>query len=191
MRCRPFRILSAASLAAIVAAFPATARVDVTVDADSLNEMIRSMAPDHVDVALAAGRGVTLLLQDLKVTGFDPGAGPNGGVTTSLRLKVPELGLDLPVEPRLTLEMTNAANGAKACVLRFQSVMLNLPLTGPVDVASLLPVLPVMPDSAWIVRSARGDVRVKPSLVDAKTGAKSIRLGFDLQVAPAGGASGR
>jgi hypothetical protein len=175
----------------MAAVFSASARVDVTVDADSLNEMIRSMAPDRVDVALAAGRSVTLLLQDLKVTGFDPAAGPNGGVTTSLRLKVPELGLDLPVEPRLRLDMTSAANGAKACVLRFQSVVLNLPLTGPVDVASLLPALPLMPDSAWIVHSARGDVRVKPSLVEAKTGAKSIRLGFDLQVAPADAASGR
>ena len=187
MRLRPLRFLAAALAAVVSAAAPASARVDVTVDADSLNELIRSMAPDHVDVALAAGRGVTLLLQDLKVTGFDPGAGANGGVTTSLRLKVPELGLDVPVEPRLTLEMSAGANGAKACFLRFQSVVLNLPLTGPVDVASLLPALPVMPDSAWVVHSARGDVRVKPTLVDAKTGAKSIRLGFDLRATPAGG----
>jgi hypothetical protein len=187
VRLRPLRILTAALAAALSAATAASARVDVTVDADSLNELIRAMAPDHVDVALAAGRGVTLLLQDLKVTGFDPGAGANGGITTSLRLKVPELSLDVPVEPRLTLEVTSGANGAKACVLRFQSVVLNLPLTGPVDVASLLPALPVMPDSAWIVRSARGDVRVKPRLVDAKTGAKSIRLGFDLQVGAAAG----
>jgi hypothetical protein len=186
VRLRPLPFLSAALAAALSAASPASARVDVTVDADSLNELIRSMAPDHVDVAVAAGRGVTLLLQDLKVTGFDPGAGANGVVTTSLRLKVPELGLDMPVEPRLTLEMTGGANGAKSCVLRFQSVVLNLPLTGSVDVASLLPALPVMPDSAWIVHSARGDVRVKPTLVDAKTGAKSIRLGFELQVGAAG-----
>jgi len=62
---------------------------------------------------------------------------------------------------------------------------LALPIAGNVDVAPLMPPLPVMPDSSWIVRSARGNVRVKPVLVDAKTGVKSIRFGFDLTVGPA------
>ena len=34
------------------------------------------MAPSTVDVNLAAGRKLTLQLEDLKVTGFDPTAGP-------------------------------------------------------------------------------------------------------------------
>jgi phosphoglycerate dehydrogenase-like enzyme len=42
-----------------------------------------------------------------------------------------------------------------------------------------------MPDAAWVVNSARGKVRVKPSLVDAKTGTKNIRLGFELTIEPA------
>jgi hypothetical protein len=169
---------------ALVAA-PALARVDVTLDAASLNDLLASMAPDRVQIALGASRGVTIQMLDLKVTGFDPAAGPNGGVTTSLRLVVPELGIDVPVTPHLTLDLKDGANGQKACFLRFDKVVLNLPLTGSIDVAALLPPLPVMPETAWTVNSARGKVRVAPSLVDAKTGTKNIRLGFELAVAPA------
>ncbi len=170
-----------------VASFPAPVfgRVDVTLDASSLNALLASMAPDHVDVGLAAGRTLTIRMQDLEVTGFDPTAGPNGGLTTSLRLTVPELGIDIPVAPHLTLEVTTGADGRKSSFLRFDKVVLNLPLTGGIDVAPLLPPLSLMTDTAWIVSSARGKVRVKPQLVDAKTGAKNIRLGFELNVAAA------
>lgn len=168
---------------ALVAA-PALARVDVAIDAASLNDLLASMAPDHIQVGLAGGRGVTIQMQDLKVTGFDPAAGPNGGVATSLRLLVPELGIDVPVTPHLTLDVAAGPNGQKACFLRFDKVVVNLPLTGPVDVAALLPTLPVMPETAWSVNSARGKVRVKPRLLDARTRTNGITLGFDLEVAP-------
>jgi len=180
------RSTAAALTLAALLSLPAAARIDVTLDAEALNGLLASMAPDHVDVGLTAGRSLTILMQDLKVTGFDPAAGPHGGVTTSLRLLVPELGIDVPVEPRLTLEIGDGAGGRKTSFLRFDKVVLNLPLTGAVDVAALLPPLALLPDSAWVVDSARGKVRVKPSLVDARTGAKNIRLGFDLAVTPVG-----
>jgi len=182
---RPLLTAAAFALAALVFA-PAAARIDVTLDADSLNGLLASMAPDHVEVGLSAGRSLTIQMQDLKVTGFDPAAGPNGGLTTSLRLLVPELGIDIPVTPHLTLEIGKGAGGRRASFLRFDKVMLNLPLTGAVDVAALLPPLALMPDTAWVVDSARGKVRVKPDLVDARTGSKNIRLGFELAVEPVG-----
>jgi len=182
---RPLPAATALALATLLFA-PASARIDVTLDADALNGLLASMAPDHVDVALAAGRSLTIQMQDLKVTGFDPAAGPNGGVTTSLRLLVPDLGIDIPVTPHLTLEIGKGAGGRRTSLLRFDKVVLNLPLTGPVDVAALLPPLSLLPDSAWVVDSARGKVRVKPDLVDARTGTKNIRLGFELAIAPAG-----
>lgn len=165
-------------------ASPTLARVDVTLDAASLNELLAGMAPKSVDVPLAAGRGVTIELHDLKVEGFDPAGGANGVILTSLRIKVPELGLDLPVAPRLSVQMKEGAGGARSCFLKFEQVVLALPLTGSVDVAALLPTLPVMPETAWMVNSARGKVRVQPSLLDAKTGAKNLKLGFDLNVTP-------
>jgi hypothetical protein len=181
---RPRSAAAALTLAALIYA-PAFARIDVTLDADSLNGLLASMAPDEVQVGLTAGRSLTIRLQDLKVTGFDPAAGPHGGVLTSLRLLVPDLGIDIPVTPRLTLEIGEGASGRKASFLRFDKVMLNLPLTGPVDVAALLPPLALLPDSAWVVDSARGKVRVKPALVEARTGVKNIRLGFELAIEPA------
>ena len=156
-----------------------------TLDAESLNGLLDSMAPDHVDVGLAAGRGLTIQMKDLKVTGFDPTAGPHGGVATSLRLIVPELGLNVAVAPHLTLEIGDAPGGRKVSRLRFDKVMLQLPLTGAVDIAALLPPLVLMPDTGWLVNSARGKVRVRPNLIDAKTGTKNIRLGFTLDVEPA------
>lgn len=173
-------------LAALLA-LPASGKIDVTVDAESLNGMLQSMAPNTVDVNLAAGRKLTLHLEDLKITGFDPTAGPNGGLTASLRLVVPDLGLDVPVTPHLRLDISESGgNGRKESFLRFDKVVLNLPLTGPVDVASLLPPLTLLPDAAWMVDSARGKVRVRPVLIDGKAGTKNIRLTFDLRLDPAG-----
>ncbi len=171
----------------VAAVSPATARIDVTLDQESLNGLLASMAPDHVEVGLAAGRSLTIQMKDLAVTGFDPAAGPNGGIVASLRVLVPDLGIDLPVTPHLVLEVSDAGGGRKASVLRFDKVLINLPLTGPVDVAALLPPLSLLPDGAWVVNSARGKVRVQPTLVDAKTGAKNIRLGYTLDLAPAEG----
>ncbi|HJQ97980.1 MAG TPA: hypothetical protein VJ826_06665, partial [Candidatus Polarisedimenticolaceae bacterium] len=47
---------------------PAPARVDVTLDAASLNELLAGMAPDQVQVELLAGRAVNIQLHDMKVT---------------------------------------------------------------------------------------------------------------------------
>lgn len=179
----PRRFAVAAAVVALVSV-KAMARIDVTLDAESLNGLLSTMAADHVEIGLAAGRSVTIRMEDLKVTGFDPAAGQYGGVSTSLRLVVPELGIDIPVTPHLTLEITESQGGLKASFLRFDKVVLNMPLTGPVDVAGLLPPVALMPDAGWVVNSARGRVRVKPNLVDAKTGTKNIRLGFTLDITP-------
>src|SRR5262245_55406331 len=87
----------------VLVSVPALARVDVTLDADTLNELLSKMAPDHVPVDLHSGKTLDLQLKDVKVTGFDPAAGPNGGILTSLRLLVPEVGIDTPATPPLTL----------------------------------------------------------------------------------------
>ncbi len=174
----------AAFALAVLLGTPAAARIDLTLDTDALNGLLKAMAPDHVDVPLS-GRTLTMQLKDLKVTGFDPDAGPNGGVMTSLRLVVPDLNLDVPVTPRLSLGSRDDGSGRRVPTLRFDRVMLGLPVMGPIDVAALLPTLQLIPDSGWVVDSARGPMRVVPTLLDAKTGAKNIRLGLDLDIRPA------
>jgi hypothetical protein len=176
-------------LAAVVAASalsPVAARVDVTLDAASLNALLAGMAPEQVQVDLVAGRKVTIELHDLKVEGFDPAAGSNGEILTSVRVKIPELNLDVPVSPRLSVQMRQGEGSMRSCYLKFEKVPLQLPLTGAVDVAPLLPTLPVMTEAAWLIDAARGKVRVKPALIDARTAAKHLRLGFDLKVTAAG-----
>lgn len=170
----------------LLLASPALARVDVTLDKGSLNDLIANMAPERVPVELAAGRSVDLVLHDLTVTGFDPAGGGTGQgyVLTSVRLEVPELGLNVPLTPKLSLQFRDA-NGKKVAYLRFEEVKLMLPVTGPINVAPLLPPLPIIADNAWMVSSARGKVRVEPRLVDARLGANALRLAFDLIVGPA------
>ncbi|MBZ5637298.1 MAG: hypothetical protein LAO51_00925 [Acidobacteriia bacterium] len=176
----------AATMLVLAAASPAAARVDVTLDAGSLNRLLSAMAPQQVRVPLSEGRGVTLEIRDFKVDGFDPTEGEKqeGFVLTSLKLKVPELGLDLPLSPRLSLQV-GEKNGKKFAALRFERVQLPLPITGSVDVAPLLPVLALPTDTSWTVAAQSGNVRVRTVLIEARMGAKNIRLSFDLEAAPA------
>jgi hypothetical protein len=173
-------ILTALLLAGAVS--PAPARVDVTLDATSLNELIQAMAPSEVRVPLTEGRSVKLQISDLQVNGFDPTEGQKqeGFVLTSCRLKVPELGLDLPLAPRLSLQLGDR-NGKKIAYLRFEKVPVPLPITGSVDLAPLLPVLSLPTDTAWTVAADSGNVRVRTVLTEARMGAKNLRLTFDLE----------
>ena len=174
------------TLLLLVAVYPAAARVDVTLDAASLNDLLTVMAPNEVRVPLTEGRSVTLQLHDLKVTGFDPTEGQKqeGFVLTSVRLKVPELSVDMPLTPRLSLQVADK-NGKKVAFLRFEKVLVPLPFTGSVDVAPLVPVLPLPTDTSWTVAAESGNVRVRTVLTEARMGAKNIRLTFDLEAAKA------
>src|SRR5262245_24950429 len=179
------RLVLASAIAAASVLSPVAARVDLTLDAASLNELLAGMAPDKVQVDLVAGRKVTIELHDMKVEGFDPGAGSNGEILTSVRVKIPELGVDVPVTPRLSVQMRQGDGATRSCYLKFEKVPIQMPLTGAVDVAPLLPTLPVMTEAAWMIDAAKGKVRVKPSLIDARTAAKHLRIGFDLDVTAA------
>ncbi len=177
-----------AALALLLGAFlssAAHARVDVTLDAESLNELLPAMAPRQVSVPLAQGRGVTLLLRDLRVRGFDPTAGEDkeGFLLTSLRLVVPELGIDTPVEPQVSLRVAER-EGRKHAYLKFEKVPIALPLTGSVDIGPLLPTLPLLVETSWSVATAGGDVHVRAILREARMGARNLRLTFDLEAAP-------
>src|SRR5262245_42289536 len=181
----------ALALVAVAAVTICPASVDVTLDADSLNSLLVSLAPSTINVPLAAGRSVTLEMQNLHVTSFDPAAAGNGSqglIQTALQLKVPELGIDVPVTPTLSLQVRET-EGKRVCYLRFEKVEVPMPLTGTVNVAPLLPLLPIHSDrTAWTVQGSRGNVRVQPRLLDAKLGTKNLRLTFDLDLAPASGA---
>lgn len=165
----------------------ARARGDVTLDAESLNRLLSVMTPRKIDVPLFQGARVTLELDDLRVNGFaaaEGGADGRGYILTSLRLRIPELGLETPLEPRLSIHIRER-RGATSCQLRFDQVRITLAGGASVDVAPLLPALPLLTDTAWIVESAGGPVRVRTRLVDARTGVKALRLSFEVEAEPA------
>lgn len=183
---RSLALLATLALPLAALSTPAAhAKVDVTLDVESLNEILPAMAPRQVSVPLAQGRGVTLLLQDLRVRGFDPTAGEDkeGFLLTSLRLVVPELGIDAPVEPQLSLRV-GERQGRKHAYLKFEKVPIALPLTGSVDIGPLLPTLPLLVDTSWSVATAGGNVHVRAILREARMGARNLRLTFDLEAAP-------
>ena len=53
-----------------------------------------------------------------------------------------------------------------------------------------LPPLPLIAKTSWIVGTARGDIRIVPTLMEAKVGTKMLRLGFDLVITPVATAPG-
>jgi hypothetical protein len=187
------RRTAAASLVLAVASILSPgpkAAVDVTLDAPALDSILAALAPAKVVVPLPSGPSVTLRMDDLHVISFDPNAGDGsaGHILTALRLKVPELGIDVPVRPRLSLQV-RSVDGKRTCYLRFEKVEIPMPITGSVNVAPLLPLLPIHSDqAAWIVAGSQGNVRVQPRLVDAKLGQQNLRLSFDLEFDPVAGA---
>lgn len=172
------------------AATASHARVEVTLDADTLTKVLSAVMPPTVMVTLPTGHQLALELQDFRVRGFDPaaGAGGRGHVLTSIRLKVPALGLDLALEPRLSLQVSEEG-GEKVCVLRFEKMEVPLPVTGALDVSVLIPSLRVPTDAAWTVPVSEKELRVKSRLVETRMGTEALRLGFDLDVAPVAAAA--
>lgn len=174
------------SLALAGATAPASlARVEVTLDAETLNEFLSAVTPPRVLLPLPSGKEIALELHDLHVNGFDPAAGSNGRghVLTSVRVGIPALGLEFPLEPKLSLDVAEE-NGSRICILRFERVEVLLPVTGALDISSLLPPYRVPAEAAWTMTMRQGDVQVKSRLVQTRMGADALRFGFDLEMSP-------
>ena len=161
------------------------ARVEITLDAETLNDFLSAVTAPRVILPLPSGKEIALELRDLHVNGFDPAAGSNGRghVLTSVRVGIPALDLEFPLEPRLSLDVQEE-NGSKVCILRFEKVEVLLPVTGVLDISALLPPYRVPAEAAWTVTMRQGDVQVKSRLVQTRTGADALRFGFDVEMAP-------
>jgi hypothetical protein len=163
---------------------PAPARVEVTLDAPTLTAFLETVTPPTVILPLPSGKEIAMELRGLRVNGFDPAGGKNGKglVLTSLRLAIPALGIELPLEPKLALDVVTE-DGIKNCVLRFEKLSIPLPLTGTLDVSPLLPTFRVPTDAEWVIPMRQGDVGVKSRLVETRMGSEAIRFAFDLDMA--------
>jgi hypothetical protein len=138
-----------------------------------------------VPVPITPQKVLTVRLEDLVVTGFDPGAGENGQgfILTSVRLHLPDLGMNIPVEPRISLNVIEQSDES-LLELRFETVEFNVPLAGAVNIASLLPPMRYPTDNMWLLAGARGDVPIASRLKKVEMGRESLRFVFDVDVQP-------
>ncbi len=178
------------SLCAIVTfglgpAAPAGAGATLGLDLETLNELLPALSAGEIAVPLGGGRPVGVLLENLRVTGLDPAtdSGP-GHILTSMRVRIPQLGLDLPVEPRLSLRVVQQ-EAVSVLELRFEKVEVNVALVGTLDIAAFLPPLRFPAESLFHIDGAAGAVRVRSRLTGVEMGRNVVRLGFDLDATEA------
>lgn len=164
---------------------PLRAAASVSFDIEMLNRLLPALAPKQVDVPLAVGRSMTVQLEDLKVTGFDPAAGRGsiGYILTSVRVRAPQLGLIAPLSPRMSLQVAQVG-ADKFLELRFEELQLELPLGATVDLASFLAPLRFTAENISKVAGAEGDVRIHTRITDVKMGTQALRLEVDFSVLP-------
>jgi len=159
----------------------AFARAELTLDAPTLTQVLAALTPPQVPVRLPAGGQVMLQISDLKVTGFDPAAaGGIGELLASMRLQAPDFGIDVQLQPRVALTVQEK-NGTRYAVARFQNVQIPMPLTGGrVDVASLIPVIPIQADHLFSIPGAGTDATLRSRLAGVTMGTTALRLEFDV-----------
>jgi hypothetical protein len=176
-------------LAAILAAPATSAGVSITLDAQAINELLPALAVDDFVVPLAAGASMTLRVESLEVTAFEPAAAGSGSgrILTAARIGAPQLGLSLPVRPALSLHVVRD-QGAGALELRFERAELTLPLRGTIDVGPFLPRLRLPADNVWQLPVGSEEVEVHSRLTGVTTGENGLRFEFEVDVpaAPAG-----
>jgi hypothetical protein len=169
---------------AVVAPTPARAGVEMVLDAEALTELLTIVGPSKVAVGMAPGATVEIQLEDMKVTGFDPkGNAGLGHLLTQVRLRAPEIGLDVRVTPRVALELRKN-EGLSFCYVRFEDVKIPMPW-GTLDAGPLLPAVPVRADHVFEVVTSEGTGGLRSKLVNATMNATSLRLTFDLEAAAA------
>ena len=166
---------------------PVQAGVTVGIDAETLNELLPAMTLQAIDVPLAAGRSLRVHIEDLQVRGFAPGAADGGTdrILTSVTLRVPALGLTLPVEPEMSLVVVSDS-GVSMVELRFDEVRIPLPL-GSVNAAPFLEPLRFPADEVFLIAGNRGDVAVRSRLSTIEMELEVVRFEFDVQLAEIAG----
>lgn len=180
-------IRASAAVAALCLLGTGAARAEVAIEVDkaTLNRILAEVALDRVAVPVSPQRTLTVGLEDLVVTGLDPagGEGGQGYILTSMVLRVPDLGLSLRVEPRISLNVVEQ-DGEALLELRFERVPLNVPLAGAINLAPLIPPLRYPTDNVWLLAGARGDVPITSRLSRIRMGREALRFVFEVDVQP-------
>jgi len=168
-----------------IAVSPVWAGMTVGFDIRTLNDVLPALTASEIEVPLSEDSTIGVVLENMQVTGLEPGVGENGSghILTSMRVRVPQLGLDLPVESKLSLHVAREGSG-DLLELRFDEVEINLPLAGSIDIAAFLTPLQFPAENVWRVEGAEGDIRVHAKLSGIDMGLNVLRFEFDLVAMP-------
>ena len=174
------KLIGSLLLSTLAATAPLAAGVTIGFDVETLNEVLPALSASEITVPLSEKRSIGIRLVDMQVTGLDPTAGGTGHILTAMRVQVPSFGINLPVEPHLSLHVAEGPNGS-VLEMRFEQVSIALPLAGSIDVAPFLPPLRFPAENLWLVAGVEGNVRVKSRLSTIDMGLKIVRFELDLE----------
>ena len=177
------KVLGWSLLGLIVATTPLSAGVTVAFDAPTLNELLPALTLEEVAVPITESRSIRASFEELVVRGFSPGSGADGAdrILTSVKVRVPALGLSLDLEPAMSLAVVEE-EGRRLLELRFEDVGIPLPLAGSIDAAPFLTPLRFPADEVFLLEGSRGDVAIHSQLARVEMDAKVLRFEFDLEV---------
>ncbi len=141
------------------------------------------MSVTEIEVPLSAESTVTVELHDLRVLGFDPSPDPNtpGAILTAVRVVSPEMGLEVPLEPRIAVDVVREGETSNL-ELRFEDLGLKIPFVGQINLARLVPPMRYPADNVFLIDGAQGDVPVTSRLRSIHMGRNAIRFELELQV---------
>jgi len=164
---------------------PVLAGTRLTFDLETLNRVLPALSASQVEVAITSQRSRVVELHEMEVVALEPGVdGAAGRIATRLRVKVPALGLDVPLEPKLLLEIVER-NGLGELQLRFDQVAIKIPLVGKIDLAPMLPPMLFPADNLWAIEGAEGNVTLRSRVT--RIGMDRSELQFEFEIDTVGG----
>jgi hypothetical protein len=183
-RIRPstLAIAALAACAALLLTPPAQATGTFGVDVATLNELLPALTGEKFEVVVLGDQTVTLRLDDLEVTGFDPSAGngSTGHILTRVTVAILDLGIKETIRPSLSLEVLER-DKQSWIVLRFEKADIPLPLLGDVDIGRLIPPLEFPAESLFTLQGTNKDVNMRGWLTAVKMGQKVLQFEFEVE----------
>jgi len=182
MTNRMLAITAFAACAVALLTAPALAGGTLGVDVATLNQLLPALTAEEFEVAVMGDQTVTLRLEELQITGFDPaaGGGSTGQILTRVRVAILDLGFTATIQPRLSLKVVER-DKQSLLVMRFEQAEIPLPLLGDVDIGRLIPPLEFPAESFFMLQGANGDVPMRGWLTGVTMGQKVLQFEFDLE----------
>lgn len=160
---------------------PARPAAQLTVDVDTLNELLPAVLPSEIQVRIA-GSLRRIELRDFRIEALDPSHGEDsrGRILTSLKIRVPDFGLELPVRPGLVIGVVDR-DRSPSVEIRFQQATVDLPVAGEIDLARLIPPVRYPAESFFSFQGTAGEVPMAGRLTEVRMGRTHLRFEFEVR----------